>query len=703
MKIRTELFDIPGAPLEGLNPLPKFRDRKPSEPKCSDRFPDKFKETLGTYQQRVLPYLMQDRYSRRRDMLHLKSFVMENEYLMARFLPGYGGRLHSLFDKVNNQELLFANSVIQPGNLAIRNAWLSGGIEWNVGHIGHTFTTCDNVFAAVLQDGEGNEFMRIYEFERMKSVFWQVDFHLPEGSPYLQVHARLINPFDEDTTTYWWSNVAVPDTGKTRVLASGRQAFTFTRGLCDYERLPYIEAFPGADMSYPSRATRAFDYFIQENFEGESTWEAAAYPDGLVFYERSTAPLVCKKLFGWGNHHAGTYWQEHLSDGEGTGYYAELQAGIAPSQLNDKHFPAHSIYEWTQCFGGVQMDPALLYMDDCDVACKNFDDKINTFLTAEVIAALDEKLKTLADLPVTPADIRHEGCGFGALEGLRMEKDGDGHLPATLCFPLSTIGAEERPWLQLLTEGKLPEEDIRTAPASYIVSGKWKKHLEASLQGNGRHWLSLLHYGVMLYEWSDLSKVACCSYDEEQEKTQRKQARAAWEESVKLQPNMWAYRNLAVLENTDGNPALAEEYYDKAIAFPGAFDDFALASEYMLFLAAQNKSVKLWELYVSLPETCKKVDRIGITAARAAVKLDNLEYLTAFFAQPHHDIKEGECSLTDIWFEFCARRLARERGVDVNNVEEMQKLLDEAWDTCPPDPSIDFRMSFDRQLQYRVE
>ena len=82
--------------------------------------------------------------------------------------------------------------------------------------------------------------------------------------------------------------------------------------------------------------------------------------------------------------------------------------------------------------------------------------------------------------------------------------------------------------------------------------------------------------------------------------------------------------------------------------------------------------------------------------------MDNLDYLTQFFAEPHHDIREGECSLTDIWFEFCARRMARERGIDAADGETMQKLLDEAWDTCPPDPAIDFRMSFDRTLKYRV-
>ncbi len=701
MKIKTEIFEIRGAPLEGMNPLPKFRSRKPNTHKTSERFPAYLKEDLGTYT-KVLPYLMQDRYSRRRDLLKLKSFVLENEYLRVRFLPEYGGRLYSLFDKVHGEELLFANPVIQPGNLAIRNAWLSGGIEWNIGNFGHTVTTCDNVFSAILQDGEGNEFLRIYEFERLKSIFWQVDFHLPDGSPYLQVHVRMINLFPEDTTTYWWSNVAVPEHGDTRVLSSGKQVISFTDNGCDFERLPYIDAMPGQDITYPRNATRSFDYFIQEDDPKACTWEAAAYKNGLVFYERSTAPLYYKKLFCWGNHHAGKHWQEYLSDGEGTGYYAELQAGIAPSQLHDKKLPAKSKYEWTQCFGGVKLDPARLYDESFDAACDYFDENLNSFLTAEQITALNDKLTVLADTPVKPDDILHNGSGFGALEAIRMKMDGEGEVPASMCFPESTMGKAEQRWMHLLKDGCLAQEDVRAIPDSYMISGKWMSRLQNSLQESGRNWLSLLHFGVMMYEWGDLTRVANKAYDETADAKQIESARAAWKESAELAPNVWAYRNLAVLENQAGNADLAEEYYDRAIALPGAYDDYALASEYMVFLLKRKEYAKVWQLFTALPENCTRVDRIRITAAAAAVKLDQLSYLERFFAEEHHDIQEGENSLTDIWFEYCARRMAKERGITDLTEEVMQKLMDEAWDTCPPDPSIDFRMSFDKKIKYRV-
>ena len=68
------------------------------------------------------------------------------------------------------------------------------------------------------------------------------------------------------------------------------------------------------------------------------------------------------------------------------------------------------------------------------------------------------------------------------------------------------------------------------------------------------------------------------------------------------------------------------------------------------------------------------------------------------------DIKEGETGLTDIWFEYNALKMAKERGLgDDIQGEALEKLIDEAWETCPPPKAIDFRMSFSRRNRYRVQ
>lgn len=700
MKIRKEAFYIRGSRIGGENPLPCFRQRRPSEYQTEDGFPEELKKELGTVT-KVLPYLKQDRYTRETEELELVSFVLENEYLSVRVLPELGGRVHSIYDKKKKRELLFTNPVIRPGNLAIRDAWLSGGIEWNIGNFGHTYTTCQSVFAAVLDDGEGNDFLRIYEFERNKSIFWQVDLHLPEGSERLISHVRLENPFSERTTTYWWTNIAVENDGETRVLASHKDVISFVGGKCGYEKLPYIKAMPDCDATYPSNASRAFDYFIQCDDKNASTWEAACYKDGTVFYERSTAPLLYKKLFCWGTHSAGVHWQEFLSDGEGTGYYAEIQAGIAPSQLHDMPFEKNSTLEWTQCFGGVSLDKARLYDEDYDRAVEYFNKNIEERISESDINALDGKLAALARVPVKENDILHTGTGFGALEVMRMELDKDGVLPQGFCFPDSTVGEAEEPWRALLQTGRFPISRPDEVLMSYNVSKKWKSRI-ADAAKDTDDWFASYQLGVLLYEEHDVSVTARLSFDEEKENEAYRAAFSAFEASAERGGGFYPYRNLAVLCSERGDGEGAEKYYDLAMEQKGATNDFEPANEYIGYLTRRGRYEKAKALYGTLPDRLKAHDRIAINVAICSEKLGDLDYLEDFFKKEHSAIREGETVLTDIWFEYSALKLARERGLDAKDPEIMQGLIEEAKELCPPDKSIDFRMSVKKDEKYRI-
>lgn len=699
MKIKTSILTIPGAPLEGVNPLPHFRDKKARHFPATENVPENLKKNVGTTE-KVLPYLMQDRYSRKRIPLKLKMYTLENEYLKAEFLPEYGGRLYSLFDKVNNIDLVMKNPVIQPGNLAIRNAWLSGGIEWNIGSIGHTYTTCDNVFCAILDDGVGNEFLRIYEFERCTNVFWQIDFHLPENSKELFSHVKIINPFKEDTTTYWWTNIAVEDTGKTRVLSSCEDIILFMGGKLDYATLPYADAIAGVDISFPSNVTRGFDYFLQPRDTSKGSWEAAAYEDGKVFFERSTAPLLYRKMFCWGTHHGGKHWQEYLSD-KGFGYYAEIQAGFAPSQLHDMVLKGGEILEWTQGFGGLTLDKDKLLESHLHDANIYLDQKIEEYISFEMLEDYDRMFKELANKETNPENIVHNASGWGALELKRMKQQNDSVIPNSFCFPDSTITSEQYPWLNLLEEGILPDEDVNYIPDSWIINPKWLDLIEKSLEKeNGKTWFSLLHYGTALYEQNDFGKVAVEAENWDRIDEFEEKAKNAWIESIALKPSVWAYRNLAVTEK-DAEKAI--EYYQKAFQLDAAYSDFALSAEYVKLLCKEKKYSEAWDFYSSLPNNIKTADRVMIVVATAAVELKKLDFLKGFFEAEHFDIKEGETSLTELWFKYSAVLLAKSDGVENPTSQQQEEYIKKARKLCPPPEEIDFRMSEDDNEKYRVE
>ena len=124
----------------------------------------------------------------------------------------------SLYDKHGERELLFDNPVLQFANLAARNAWFSGGVEWNGPPYGHSLLTCSPVFAAVVETPRG-PLLRLYEFERATETTWQVDVFLPAGDDRLWLHVKAINPNAHEIRFYWWTNIAVRLTAQTRVLS----------------------------------------------------------------------------------------------------------------------------------------------------------------------------------------------------------------------------------------------------------------------------------------------------------------------------------------------------------------------------------------------------------------------------------------------------------------------------------------------------
>ena len=704
MAVYVSSMIIDGAPIEGVNPLPRFRRTTGfGSFETMGDFPEKTAKDLGTHT-RTLPYMIQDRYSRDHRKLTVKTVIMENDYLKATFTPEYGGKLWSLWDKTLNRELLFSNPVLQPANLGIRNAWMSGGIEWNFGSTGHTYFTCDNIFAAILNDGSGEQFLRMYEYERAKECIFQMDFHLPKDSRQLFSHIKLFNPNKENRTVYWWTNIAIPEDGMTRILSSSKDVIVMCGGKLSYERLPFLSVMPG-DLSYSINATRSFDYFFQPEDNVKTTWEGAVNQNGFTFYDRSTAPLIYHKMFSWGNHGGGKHWQDYLSE-PGKGDYIELQAGIGRSQFHDKLFPAGGMFQWTQAYGGTKLDPSEIHdvsMDEADIRLERV---IDGLIGENELLELDEKYRKDAEIVPVEENIVHFGSGWGALETEREKKEGRVRLPGSVLFPPSSMGREQKPWLGLLNKGILTPRPAGI-PSSWMVSDNWLKLTEESLdRPGGRNWFSLLHYGNMLYEHWDDTKTApeASRWPKTEQDKYEAMAESAWKESDALRPNVWARRNLAILETERGNDAMAEKYYDSLFRLKSSRDDFCFCAEYMEWLNHRNKYEKSWKLYSSMPEDIKGPDRVSLHAAVCAVKLNMTDLAFEILKADHADIREGETRLTDLWFECSARKAGLSRGLKPEELtgETLRKLIAEAEENCPPPLSIDFRMSYDRNNKYRL-
>jgi hypothetical protein len=638
-------------------------------------FPEKYKHGLGQATGfRILPYRKQDRYRRDKIPLELKTVTLENDFLRATFLPDFGARLISLEDKKNGAELLYRNSVFQPANLAIRNAWFSGGIEWNVGQYGHAFSTCSPVFCSAQKDRNGEDFLRIYDYERCKGFFWQIDFHLPSGSRFLAAHARIQNLDNAEKSMYYWTNAAIAQTAGSRVFSATRDVIYIdprstpgTRRF-GFGQLPELEPLPGVDATYPARSTYSNEYFFA--CDGKiRPWEAAIGADGKGFFEASTDRLKYRKMFSWGSLDGGRRWAEFLSS-PGESYY-EIQAGLAPTQLHGIVMPGRSSWDWTQVFGPIAVDPAAAHDNDWNRARTYVGCEVDRLMTVQKIYELHARCHATAATPC--GELLHAGSGWGALECERRRKSGEQPVPPAFRFPLTSIGSEQKPWFSLLHEGEFPDKRPEDIPWSFLVQSEWEDLLEQSLAktADDRLWNVLLHLGVMAMERGDDDKAV-----------------DLWRRSLAVRESAWAYRNLACARLRAADIPGAIDLYIKAESAPGFRADRAIAEESMTLMVEHEYLDEAQSLYSRLDETWRsRSDTIAIAYGRLCVKKGNIAGAEETLKRDFANIREGETPLSDIWFGIEALKESRNRDVQIDG-----KILERIRATRVPPFELDFRM-----------
>ncbi|MDO4274970.1 MAG: DUF5107 domain-containing protein [Eubacteriales bacterium] len=681
MKVYTEILPVTGCEIEGEHPLPVFCDIQRDKPSKGDgtltaEEEDRLGKNTGY---RVLPYRMQDKYNRNKRKMYLKTVVLENQYLKAAFLPEYGGRLYSLKNKETGKEILYKNPVFQPANLGIRNAWFSGGVEWNVAQYGHTMYSSSPVFFAEMTGEHGEKFLRMYDFERMKRLFVQLDFHLPEDSKVLYVHVEIINQDKMPKSMYWWSNIAIQSEEKLRVFSGTEDVLylhpesisdntnpvrIFGRG-----KLPYIPTLPGLDSTYPSNADYSNEFFFQNPASPEKCWSAAAYGDGRVFFERSTLPLRYRKMFCWGSHQGGKRWCSYLATAE-DGDYVELQAGLAPTQLNGLEIPADTTWKFTQAIGETKfLDADAAYGNDYHSARENVETIVEGALLVAIIEKNNIYFEIMAQKPTE--EILSMGTGWGTLERLRTELQGE-DFPSHLLFPDSALGKEQYPWYCLLTQGFLPELSPEQAPESWMVDEKFYPLLKESLEkSQGCHYLTWLHLGVMEYERGN-----------------RKAGAEAWENSLKLCPSPFTLRNLAWDRRLDGDMDKAVELMKGAVEKEDNGIDKIFSEEYMDLLLENGKFGQAWAYYQKLPEERKKGERLTLQAALAGVELKEYSFVEKVLSREFACIREGDNSLTDLFTRYHVLKKLDEPE-NTMTLKEAQEYVEK---NCIPPKEIDFRM-----------
>ena len=69
-----------------------------------------------------------------------RAIFVENEYLKLTYIPDFGDRIFSVYDKLRRREMFYRNDVIKPAPYNPRNSWPQSGLELTGPHDLHTLT-----------------------------------------------------------------------------------------------------------------------------------------------------------------------------------------------------------------------------------------------------------------------------------------------------------------------------------------------------------------------------------------------------------------------------------------------------------------------------------------------------------------------------------------------------------------------------------
>lgn len=576
-----------------------------------------------------LPYTMQDQYDTEIQELEFSTAVLENRHLKATFVLDLGARLWSLYDKDARRDLLLDNPEFMPRNLAIRNAWFAGGIEYNVGRRGHDAQTCSPRFTAKLQDSDGTPVLRIYEFSRDRGVPFQQDFYLPEDSRFLLGRMRIMNIRDDVIPMYWWSNIAVAQVPGERIVVPADDTYLnlYDNGNHFISKAPLPDG-EGFDGTYPERHPAAKDYFFDIP-EASRKYETVIFPDGYGLLFASTRRLIGRKLFVWGENQGGKRWQRNLIP-DGTPDYIEIQGGLCKTQQGCVPMPPRTTWEWLEAYGAVTAEPEKCF-GAWRMAVKHVSRAVDAILPEEFLEK--ELERTRASFAVVPGEVIFRGSGWGALEEKRLGRKMAAHLDFGL------PGAEQQEWCDLLLDASMNDQP----PLSYLVQEEWAAVLKAAKTPG---WKILFHLALYYYRVKDYER----AFD-------------AVRRSIAAQENCWNLFALANLFRVTGKKAETLAIMERLTRMRPA--DASLVKECLkVFIDLGGEPERILRICDGVPPELRKKPFLLFCRAFALAYSGKLDEAEAILFEGGGlivpDIREGEISISDLYVHIQRKKAEKE-------------------------------------------
>jgi tetratricopeptide (TPR) repeat protein len=271
-----------------------------------------------------------------------QAIFLENEYLKVTYIPDFGDRIFSVYDKLRHREMLYRNDVIKPAPYNPRNSWPQSGLELTGPHDLHTLTLHSEPYWSnrVIQKPDGSVSLVLGEIDPVYGMKVNLTATLHPEVAALELTVYCYNTRDGRKPQMFWVNTAINATPKTRfIYPMSRTVGHTTADIADWP------LYNGIDYSWDRNNKHMLGVFgidIFDNFQGAYQFDR----DYGIFRWADRRIVQGMKLWTFGYGPGSESYVEGYTDQAGP--YVELQSG---RHVWDGHYEwvaPHKVEGWSE-------------------------------------------------------------------------------------------------------------------------------------------------------------------------------------------------------------------------------------------------------------------------------------------------------------------------------------------------------------------
>ena len=271
-----------------------------------------------------------------------QAIFIENEYLKLTYIPEFGGRFYSIYDKLRKREMLYRNDVVKPAPYNPRNSWPQSGMELTGPHDLHMLTIYAEPYWAnkIVRHENGAISLVLGETDPVYGMNVSFSATLYPGVAAVEISISCYNGNDSRKPQMFWVNTAIAATPKLRfIYPMSRTVGHTTADIADWP------IYNGIDYSVDRNNSHMLGVFgidIYDNFQGAYQFDR----DYGIFRFADRRVVQGMKLWTFGYGEGSKTFERGYTDNAGP--YVELQSG---RHVWDGHYEwvaPHSTENWSE-------------------------------------------------------------------------------------------------------------------------------------------------------------------------------------------------------------------------------------------------------------------------------------------------------------------------------------------------------------------